>query len=175
MENIGIRRAREAMERAELIFWLLDGSRSPDDEDRALAASLAGCTHAAVVALVTKGDLPQCPEAAALAGTLPHVIFLSAATGEGIDALTALVNDLFTDGTLSTDNDAIVTGARQFADLRAALSDLEEALAGLDAGLPQDIVGEAVENAMTAIGRVDGRTAGEDIVSEIFSHFCVGK
>jgi len=177
VEAIGIERTKREMDNAELILFLLDASRTPDEEDRALAKQLQDTvqTKAAVICLLTKTDLGDNADAERLAGEFTHVVRLSGLTGEGVGDLVALIEDLFTDGTLSASDDAIVASARQYAEVRTALGEIESAIAGQEMGYTQDLIGENLENAMSAIGRVDGRTAGDEIVSEIFHNFCVGK
>jgi tRNA modification GTPase len=68
----------------------------------------------------------------------------------------------------------IVVGARQFAALTKAKGHLQDALRTLE-GFSQDMAGLDMENALQALEEVDGKTASDEIVSEIFSHFCVGK
>ena len=73
------------------------------------------------------------------------------------------------------DNDAVVTGARQYASLMLAKESLQASLDELNFGTPLDLSCMGIESAMSALAEVDGRQIGEDIVSEIFSKFCVGK
>ena len=68
-----------------------------------------------------------------------------------------------------------MTGARQYASLVSSSAALTSALEDLRADLPLDLCCVAVENALSLLGEVDGRELGEEIVSEIFSKFCVGK
>ena len=85
------------------------------------------------------------------------------------------MDGLFIDGSIDISNDAIVTGARQYASLICAAEAIGQSLADIDAGLPLDLVSVGLESAMAALGEVDGREIGEEVVSEIFSKFCVGK
>ena len=78
-------------------------------------------------------------------------------------------------GEIETDSlGEIVVGARQFAALTKAKTHIENALRTLD-GFSQDMAGLDMEHALQALEEVDGKTASDEIVDEIFSHFCVGK
>ena len=85
------------------------------------------------------------------------------------------MGELFTDGALSIGEDAIVSSARQYASLKRTHECLVAAAAALAAGSPADMYLADLEAALSALGEVDGRTVNEEIVREIFSHFCVGK
>ncbi len=173
VERIGIDRARRAMEQAELILAVFDAAQAPDAEELALIRELQ--VHAGtVIAVLNKHDLGETDPAYQ---DLPfaHTVALSAKTGEGMDALRAVVESCFTAGALDLREDPILTNARQHGAALAALEALRASLRALSAGLSADLYCNDVERAMEAIAELDGRTVTEDIVSEIFSHFCVGK
>ena len=92
-----------------------------------------------------------------------------------MDILTELVEERFTSGSLNLREDAVLTNARQHGAALSALRSLRAGMEALEAGMPSDIYCADVENAMEAVGELDGRAVSEDIVTEIFSHFCVGK
>ena len=173
VEQIGIARANDAMRHAELILAVFDGSHAPTDEDEALIEQLTGGEIPAV-AVINKCDLSDAESNRYTARFAHHVRF-SAASGEGMDALTALVERLFTDGRLDSRRDAVLTNARQHASVLSALEAVRRAREALRAGYPIDLCCNDAESAMSALSELDGRAVSEDIVSEIFSHFCVGK
>jgi tRNA modification GTPase len=102
-------------------------------------------------------------------------VSISAKEGKGMADLTALVEQLFIDGALDLRSDAVLTNARQYAAAIKALRLLEAATESLRAGFPVDVCCSDAEGAMEALAELDGRAVSEDLVSEIFSHFCVGK
>ena len=173
VEKLGIDRARKALEDAELILAVFDGSVAPDEEDKALAESLSS-TDATVIAIVNKADL-------GIAGAefynqyFSNTVTLSAKEGQGIEALSALVESCFINGELDTKNDTVLTNARQKGAALSALEAINRAREGLAYGLPVELCCSDCEAAMQAIAELDGRAVSEDIVSHIFSHFCVGK
>ncbi len=173
VERIGIDRARAAMEDAELILAVFDAASPLDEEEKYFIEALKN-SRATVIAVLNKSDLSS---AVVRAEELPFsdIVSLSAKTGEGMDVLAATVDASFTEGKLDLRRDPILTNARQHGAALATQNALREALRALEAGLPPDLYCNDVERAMESIAELDGRAVSEDIVSEIFSHFCVGK
>ncbi len=175
VEKIGVERARGELENAELIFAVFDGSGKPTHEDRALAERL-GNSAGTVIALLNKTDVGVHQKTVDFCHTLcKNVVEISAKNGSGFDRLSALVEQLFTDGSLDLRVDAVLTNARQHAAVLRALEAAERAEAALRRDYPIDLCCNDAEEAMAALAELDGRTVSEEIVSEIFSHFCVGK
>jgi tRNA modification GTPase len=177
-EVIGIGRTVERIDGAELVLFLIDGSREPDADDISLAERLRGA-RGQVIALLTKCDLgPARPGALELFRGFPAGEAVSAVTGEGIDRLESRVRALFIDGELDLGRDSVVTTARQFRALETASEALREAGDAICAGFTADVVSVCLERAASALTELDGRGAGAvsaDVIEEIFSRFCVGK
>lgn len=173
VERIGINRAERAMREAELILAVFDASRAADAADRALIESLQK-QSAAVIAVLNKSDLGEAVEPI-YESSFANTVRLSAKSGEGIAALADAVDALFLDGALDTRRDAVLTNARQHAAAVSALEAVRHALQALGEGYPIDLCCTDAENAMSALSELDGRAVTEDIIAEIFSHFCVGK
>ena len=177
VESIGIERSIKEMDGAGLILAVFDGSKAPDDDDKELVRKILEC-NAVAIAIVNKADILENGINCELDGLLAdfkHRVELSALTGEGFECLASLVDELFIDGELDVDNDAIITGARQYAAISRAAELLESAVCDVERGVSLDACCVEVECAMSALGELDGREIGEEIVHEIFSHFCVGK
>jgi tRNA modification GTPase len=170
IESIGIEKSKQALENAELVIAVFDGSRPLDSEDneildRIRIAGKEDCT----ICLLNKSDLgtvvPEIP--------FGKQIVFSALTGIGKDKLEEEIGTLFGEGNISSLGEVIV-GARQYAALKRALDAVDNALDALDS-FTQDIAGMDIEEAIACLGELDGRMASEQVVNEIFSHFCVGK
>lgn len=178
VEQLGVERSRRAVEDADLIFALLDGSKGlppPERAEEMLAPlALAAKSGKPWLLLLTKSDL------GGRAGIVPDedwrapeaVIPLSSVTHEGFDTLEDAVRTLYpappAGGTL-------LTNARQAEAVRRALESVRAAKEALIAGMTPDVVLTEVEQAQTALGELTGRTAREDMVARIFERFCVGK
>lgn len=174
VESIGIARSRKEMEEAGLILAVFDGTRALTEADRAWATELASLSVPRI-ALWNKVDLEAPLPEAGFAACFDDLIPVCAKDGTGFDRLARAVDNLFIDGALDVGKDAVVTGARQYAALQNAEEALAASLRDLKAGLPMDLCCVGIECAMSALGEVDGREIGEEIVGEIFSKFCVGK
>ena len=173
VERIGIARAEQALHDAELVLAVFDAGRAPDAEELAFAKKLNEQGFA-VIAVLNKQDLGAA-HADAYRACFAHTVSLSARSGEGMEALMALVERLFTDGKLDTRRDAVLTNARQYASVLSAMEAVRRAVDALRAGHPIDMCCTDAEGAMSAIAEVDGRAVSGDIVAQIFSNFCVGK
>ncbi len=174
VEKIGIERARRSAEEAELILAVFDGSREPRPEDIAFAEYISAL-NAVKIALINKSDIGANAEMEALCEGFDYSLRLSADSGEGFDALGTLVEDIYIDRDLDMGSDAIVANARQNAAISAAGERLSSAISAMQSSLPLEICCVEVENALSSLGELDGRTVTEDIVAKIFSNFCVGK
>lgn len=174
VERIGIERAREALSSAELILAVFDGGRVPDKEEYALADELAAVSGE-VVALVNKSDLGDAGMLSFCREHFSTVLSISVRSGQGMEKLVAAIESLFIDGSIRLSTDAVLTNARQHAAALGAVESVGRAVETLRAGLPLELSCSDAEGALTALGEIDGRAVSEDIVSEIFSHFCVGK
>ena len=169
VEAIGVERSKQAVENADLVLFVCDGSRELDEQDEAIIDFC--CEHENAVALINKSDLGNAVEP----GDLPfmNVIYVCAKTGDGLDQLADVVEVLF-EGESPCDG-SILTNARQADAIRRANDAMLSALKGLRLGLTPDAVLTDVEEAMAAMGEVTGATVREDITARIFERFCVGK
>ena len=169
VERIGMERAFQAADEAELILCVFDGTAPLAEEDRHIISRVYGRR---AVAVINKTDLPQSLIPEDLSTDFSQVFTLRAKTGEGVGALCAALEAMFTAKDAA---DVIITNARQAALLSDAAGALSEAAAGANAGITPDAVLSDVERAAALLGEVTGESAGIDLVSGIFSRFCVGK
>lgn len=178
VERIGVDRALDALDGAELILAVLDGSRELDEDDRKMLDDIK-TKSAEKIIIINKNDKYPTINAEELREISPHIVSTCARSGdgdgEGMAELRELIGRLFVDGELDLRNDAVIANARQYAALSGAAEHLELALRALESGLSADLAGVDLELAVARISEVDGREVGEDVVAEIFSHFCVGK
>ena len=180
VERIGVYRAKNALETAELVLALFDGTIAPTDEDRALLSSLEGVAAQGkkILYILTKKDLivgEESPFLACLDQKVPEFLWLSAKKAQGMGALAAAVEEAFIDASLDTGASAIVFSARQFAALSGCTRALEETLDALRIGLPYDLCAEELRGALSSLGELSGHSVREEVISEIFHKFCVGK
>ena len=169
IEAMGVERSRQAVENAELVIFVCDGSQSLTAEDEAVVDFCSKPPRA--IALINKSDLGSAVQPADL--PFATVIPICAKTGEGLDLLANTVDKMFASDTPC--DGSILTNARQYDAIRRAHDAMLRALDGLKLGLTPDAVLTDVEEAMEAMGEVTGATVREDITARIFERFCVGK
>ena len=175
VEKIGVERAKKAITDAELILAVLDAGAELSGEDRRILEQVQKAGKTTVI-LLNKTDLGvRDATVREIRSNWQNVVLLSAKTGEGFEDLSQMVETLFTDGSLDLSQDAILTNARQQAAVLRAIEDIERAKNALADGLPIDLCCNDAEAAMGSLAELDGRAVSEDLISEIFSHFCVGK
>ncbi len=170
VEKLGVERSRAAMERAELIFVVLDMSHPATEEDVALVQAAVALTDTIIVE--NKIDLPcvlEWTDELDVAAAMP----VSAKTGEGLEDLERLVADAFQSE--AAQSGALLTNARQAEAANRAREAIRRGAEALSAGLPPDAVVADVEEALSALGGLTGRAVSEDVTARIFARFCVGK
>ena len=172
VEALGVERSRQAMDTAELIFVLCDGSVPFTQEDAALLED--AMKTAKTILVRTKCDLPAAPVPNLSLDPMPPVVELSAVTGQGMDVLEAAVAALYPPDTSAAAGE-ILTSARQAEAVERAEQSVAAARAAMAGGLTPDAVLTETEEAMAALGELSGKTVREDITSRIFERFCVGK
>ena len=169
IEAIGVERSKAEIEKADLVLFVCDGSQPLTDDDRAVIEIC--CDHQNAVALINKTDIGH----AVSPSDLPfmNVINICAKTGEGLEQLSDVVNEMFESETPC--DGSILTNARQFSAIKRAYEAMLTALQGLMLQITPDAVLTDLETAMEAMGEVTGATVREDITARIFERFCVGK
>lgn len=171
VERLGVERAQQAAQRAELALLVLDGSAPLTREDEEAIAAARRARR--MLVLVNKADLPQVLDTAALRVRFGEVIPLSARSGAGVDALCRAVEELFAGG--ETPRGELLTNARQAESAQRALDAVRRAEQALRSGLSPDAVLTDAEEAMEALAEFSGKRVRDDLVATIFSRFCVGK
>ncbi|MBS5046756.1 MAG: tRNA uridine-5-carboxymethylaminomethyl(34) synthesis GTPase MnmE [Firmicutes bacterium] len=171
VERLGVERAQQAAQRAELALLVLDGSAPLTREDEEAIAAARRARR--MLVLVNKADLPQVLDTAALRVRFGEVIPLSARSGTGVDALCRAVEEFFAGG--ETPRGELLTNARQAESAQRALDAVRRAEQALRSGLSPDAVLTDAEEALEALAEFSGKRVRDDLVATIFSRFCVGK
>ena len=169
VEAIGVERSKKAVEDADLVIFVCDGSKPLTAEDEAIMDLC--CDRENAICLLNKTDLGDAVEP----GDLPFmtIIRICAKTGEGLDQLSDVVEEMF-ENNIPCDG-SILTNARQYDACRRAYESMERSIHGLGLGMTPDAVLTDIEEAMNAMGEVTGAIVREDITNRIFERFCVGK
>ncbi len=171
VERMGVELAREKLENAALILAVFDSSAPLDGEDERLMDELAGKP---VIALVNKADLEPRLELDRLRERFDSLLVLSALDEGSLSHLEKAVREKT--GLLELDpSAAMLANERQREKAAAARNGIEEALSSLRAGYTLDAVTVSVDAAIDALLELSGGRVTEEVVNQVFSHFCVGK
>ncbi|MDR1464042.1 MAG: tRNA uridine-5-carboxymethylaminomethyl(34) synthesis GTPase MnmE [Oscillospiraceae bacterium] len=171
VERLGVERSRAALADAQLILLVLDASAPLTSDDFAL---LAACAGRPCVAVCNKSDLSRRADLAAVRASVPRLVSLSAATGNGLDDLRQAVEETL-DTAAFDPAAAMLANERQRDCAFRAHSALQEALSSLEDGFTLDVVQILVDDAIAALLELTGERVTEAATAEIFSRFCVGK
>jgi tRNA modification GTPase len=174
VERIGIDRARREAQDAELIIAVFDGSLEVSDEDIELVKYL-DTLKSVKVAVTNKSDLGVTESMQALVSGFDHKVTMSAQSNHGLSELSDTVEKIYIDHSLSMCDSAIISNARQNSAVTQAIECLTAAIQAIADSLPLEVCCVEVENTLSALGELDGRTVSEDVVARIFANFCVGK
>ena len=169
VEAIGVERSKKAIEEADLVIFVCDGSQPLTEEDETIMDLCIEQENA--VCLLNKSDKGCVLEPSDL--PFMAIIKICAKSGDGLDQLADMVDAMFANETPC--DGSILTNARQFDACRRAYEAMLRPMQGLNLGLTPDAVLTDVEEAMEAMGEVTGATVREDITARIFERFCVGK
>lgn len=171
VEAEGIRRSYRHLERAGLVLAVFDGSAPLSPADLSLAEKCAGRP---AVAILNKTDLPQQADEESLRPYFSTVVNISAKDAAFLPAVEQAVTDAL--HLAEADPDAgLLANERQLAAARTAQAALADALEAVNGGYTLDAAGVCVDDALRALYELTGENAGDDVIDEVFSRFCVGK
>ncbi len=182
VEKIGIRKAVDAVEKADLILFLMDSSSSVSEEDRKIAEMISERMEEGshCIVLLNKNDLEAGTDISDAVDlfegkTVPPVISCSLSTGDGLQELAELLEDMFRTGKIMHNNEIYLTNARQMAAMEEALTSMQLVRQSIEDGMSEDFFSIDLMTAYSALGRIIGEAVEDDLVEEIFSKFCLGK
>lgn len=173
VEKIGVGKAKQMAEDADLILYVVDSSRPLDDNDEDIIELLSGRKS---IVIYNKTDLEPVVNMAKLQERTGNpVIPVSIVEEKGIRKLEEEIKNMFFKGELSFNDEVYITNARHKAALEEARESLKLVKNSIDMGMAEDFFSIDLMNAYEGLGRIVGESVGEDLVNEIFSKFCTGK
>jgi tRNA modification GTPase len=177
VEQMGIERSWQALDKATIVLWVIDNTRTEGIEEMAHNI-LARCEEKRLIAILNKTDLADGKAVEErLKETLPQeaaMMAISAKREEDIEALRDLI--VRTAALPDVDSDAvIVTNARHYQALTRARDAIARAIDGLDSGLSGDLLDQDIRECLHWLGEITGEITTDNILGEIFAHFCIGK
>lgn len=165
VEKIGVERALSYIEKADLILHVLDASAGLTDEDRELLERTEGYKR---IILINKTDSYEPFD-------YPDAISVSARTGKGTEKLAERIKELYKLSRIGMPEEVTLTNERHLSAVLRAKQEAEHALSAMEDGLAQDFAALDINEAISVLGEIDGKNVSEDIVSEVFHSFCIGK
>jgi tRNA modification GTPase len=170
IETLGIERTRRAMSDADLVLVVIDGAGELGPSDHELLSQTVSTRRLVVM---NKSDLPGFRVPRSCIEEL-QPINVSARTGEGLAALRAAIlaslnSNGFDEGSL------LITNARHYDLLCSTRREIETACTALRERHTEELVLVPLHNALKFLGQITGETTTEDLLSEIFATFCIGK
>ncbi len=178
VESIGVRRALDSAAKADLVLCVLDASERPDEQDLEIFKSIDGIDKR-IIYLFNKTDLAQKLTADDIVSLSRNenadCLSISAKNGTGIEELFKHIEELYSAGDVSYNDQTVITSVRHVNLLKEAGSSLKEVVNSIDSGMPEDFLTIDMMSAYRALGGITGAEVGEDLINEIFSKFCMGK
>ncbi len=173
IEQIGVERAKQMMEEADLILYVIDASSALDENDKEIMPLLK---EKRVIVLLNKTDLQERITAEEVQRFLEKpVIRISAKEEKGLSELADKIEQMFLTGGLSWNDEVYLTNLRQKAAMKEAKASLQKVEESILLGMSEDFYSIDLMDAYEALGRIIGESVGEDLVNEIFEKFCMGK
>ncbi len=178
VEKIGVEKAKEYMDKSDLIIYVVDSSVHLDKDDKEILELLQ---NRKAMILLNKSDLPQViseqdfKEILCGYGLSLHIIPISAKGGDGLGALRNEIRQMFFEGEISYNDEICITNVRHKAALQSALESIRLVEHSIAQEMPEDFYSIDLMSAYESLGNIIGETVGEDLVNEIFSKFCMGK
>ncbi|HLR79568.1 MAG TPA: tRNA uridine-5-carboxymethylaminomethyl(34) synthesis GTPase MnmE [Bacillota bacterium] len=174
VEKMGVERSRQVLQESDLILFVLNYNDELTEDDRALFQAIEGFEY---IVIINKTDLEQklnINEVKQLAGGNP-IVTTSIIEEKGIDELEKAIARIFFAGEIETGDLTYVSNVRHIQLLKQSKQSLEDAMEGLELGMPLDIVQIDVTRTWEFLGEIVGDTASEGLIDQLFSQFCLGK
>lgn len=174
VERMGVEKSRQALKTADLILLVLNGNDVLTDEDVLLFEAIKGMN---AIIIVNKSDLAQQIDLARvtqLADGRP-IVTTSLLEEAGVNDLEAAIASLFFEQGVESQDMTYVSNARHIQLIKRASQMIEDALGAAEAAMPIDMVQIDLRRAWDTLGEINGDTAQDSLLDQLFSQFCLGK
>lgn len=162
VEKIGIEYSKQSLDEADLVLFVYDASQGLSPEDKEVLELLKDKNH---IVIANKSDLVSARQA--------NVVYISALTGEGVLELKESLKKKVCD--INPETLEFVTNTRQQTCLTRARAAMEQALLAAQLHELQDLISIDVKSAILALDELTGELITDDVLNNIFDHFCIGK
>lgn len=178
IENLGIERTFRKLDDAQIVLWMIDSPAAIQSLPPIEKKILSHCTDKHLLLLFNKSDLLSTEQQKQLLSRFAHIpatpLFLSAKLGDGLSSLqeqliqTAAIPQI-------AQNDVVVTNIRHYEALTRALTSIQRVQEGLASSLPSDLISQDLRECIYHLSDIAGEVTNQDVLNNIFSHFCIGK
>ena len=184
IENMGIERSFKKLDEAQLVLWVVDPSEGADEIATFSQQILPRCEGKKLLVVVNKIDTTDQATQTEVARVIEQqisgnveaqTIYVSARDGQNMEALNQAIIKMAALPSVADDEAVIVTNARHYEALVRAGEAITRSIDGLYSGLSGDFVSQDIRECMHYLGEITGEISTDDILGEIFSHFCIGK
>ena len=175
VEKIGVEKAKEYAEKADLILYVVDASVPLDESDEDIITVIQ---NKKVIVLLNKSDLDIVVSEEELKNKFcSDIKLIRTSTKEniGLDEFEEVLKNMFFHGEIKSNNEVIITNMRHKEALMDAEKSLQMVMRSLEDHMPEDFYSIDLMSAYASLGTIIGEEVGEDLVNEIFSKFCMGK
>lgn len=181
VESIGIERSKSALASADLLLLMLDASKKLDEEDKEILKASEGIPR---IIILNKTDLGSVDPDSNLAETIDSfktdknifdIIKVSVLKGEGLDKISDAMEKFISGGRVRKESDVLVTNVRHISLIDKACSEISQGLEMTRNAEAIDFIEVNVKAAFDYLGEILGETAGDQVIDEVFSRFCLGK
>ena len=174
VESMGVEKARQYLDKADVVVLVIDGSKPLEPEERELLQLI---TNRPSIIFLNKADQAQyiSKEEIAALGTFTEIVTISAAQGEGMDEMAKVITDLVQGGSVQASHEAMLSNVRHITLMEQAKVSLDQSILVIDSGMPIDLIVTDIRAAWELLGDITGESLRESMVDELFKRFCLGK
>lgn len=172
VENIGVEKSKKLIESADLILFVVDGSRALDEEDMKIHEAIKA---EKVIGILNKIDIKEDIDLSPLT-KISKWLEISAIKNQGIDEMEEEIYRHIIDENIEDSSQKItITNVRHKSALEKTKQSIENIFETIESGLPMDLMAVDIKGALDLLSEVTGEISSEDLLDHIFSNFCVGK
>ena len=175
VEKIGIQKAFEQAEKADVIFYLIDATNVEADLEQRIAHLEQSAPQAELFLCINKSDQADTTEILSrLKGSKRQIFEIAAKTKDGLSELLSALKEA-TAWTSHSASQTIVTNARHADALRRTSLALDKGIEAVELSIPGDLLAQDLRLALDGLGEITGTISTDDLLANIFSKFCIGK
>ena len=172
VENIGVEKSKQLIESADLILFVVDGSRALDEEDMRIHEAIKA---EKVIGILNKIDIREDIDLSPLT-KINKWLDISAIKNQGIDEMEEeIYNHIIEENVEDSSQKITITNIRHKSALEKTKQSIENIFETIENGLPMDLMAVDIKGALDSLSEVTGEISSEDLLDHIFSNFCVGK